>query len=135
MNRVLIVCTGNSCRSPIGEGLVNALHGDRWQAFSAGTHPGRLNRRAVEAMAEIGIDISGHRAKSADEFLGQSFDLVVTVCDGALGECPFFPGAGRRAHLPIPDPAPFTDLPDEEAMPHFRQALRNLKEGLLKLLS
>jgi arsenate reductase (thioredoxin) len=114
----------------MGEGLVNALWGDRWRAYSAGTRPGVLNPRAVRAMAEIGIDISQQRSKSVSVFAGQSFDLIVTVCDSAKDECPFFPGGGRRVHLPIPDPAEFDHLPEEEAMAHFRAARERLKEKL-----
>jgi len=134
MKRVLIVCTGNSCRSQMGEGLVNSLWGGEWEAHSAGTKPSSLNRRAVEAMREIGIDISGQRSKNLDEFASESFDAVMTVCSGARDECPYFPGAGRMIHIPIPDPAPFTDLPDEAAMPHFRQARNMLKEKLERVL-
>ena len=132
--RILIVCTGNSCRSQMGEGLIDALWGDRWEAFSAGTKPSTLNRRATLAMAEIGIDISRQHSKSVDEFAGQSFDLVVTVCDDAKQNCPLIPGAKRTVHIPIPDPAEFTDLPDEQAIPHFREARDSLKMELVELL-
>ena len=135
MKRVLIVCTGNSCRSQIAEGLINALWGDRWQASSAGTHPGVLNPRAVEVMADIGIDISHHRSKSIDEFAGQSFDMVVTVCDSARDECPFFPGAGETVHLPIADPAPHTDVPGETGLRHFKHARDQLLESLAEILA
>ena len=132
--RILIVCTGNSCRSQMGEGLVNALWGEGWQAFSAGTRPSTLNRSAIDAMAEIGVDISGQRSKSVDEFIGQPFDLVVTVCDDAAENCPFIPGSRRTIHMPIPDPAEFTDLQGEQAFPHFRQARDLLSKELGELL-
>lgn len=133
--RILIVCTGNSCRSQMAEGLVNALWGESWEGFSAGTKPSTLNRLAIDAMAEIGIDISGQRSKHVDEFLGQSIDLVVTVCDDAAENCPFIPGAKKIIHMPIPDPAQFTDLPDEQAMLHFREACERLKKGLEELFA
>jgi len=134
LKQILFICTGNTCRSQMAEGLVNALWGDRWRAYSAGTQPGALNRRAVQAMAEIGIDISSQHSKNVSEFLKRSFDLVMTVCSGAHDECPYLPGAPKQIHLPIPDPAPFTDLPDEQAMPHFRQTRDLLRDGLAREL-
>ncbi len=118
----------------MAEGLVNALWGDKWQAFSAGTKPSSLNPLAVVVMAEIGIDISHQRSKSVEEFAGQSFDLVVTVCDDAAQNCPFIPGAKRTVHVPIPDPAEFTDLPDAKAIPHFREARDRLRKELEELI-
>ncbi len=135
MKKILIVCTGNSCRSQMAEGLVNALWGDRWKADSAGTKPSIINRLAIKAMAEIGIDISGQKSKHVDQFIGQSIDIVVTVCDDAAENCPFIPGARRTVHMPIPDPAEYTDLPEEIAMPHFREARDRLKRELDVLLN
>ncbi|MGB9103184.1 MAG: arsenate reductase ArsC [Terriglobales bacterium] len=103
--RVLILCTGNSARSQMGEGLLRHLAGDRFEVFSAGTKPAGLNPNAVKAMREVGIDISAHRSKSVDEFAGQQFDYVVTVCDSARESCPVFPGAGKRLHENFEDPA------------------------------
>ncbi len=102
--RVLILCTGNSCRSQMAEGLWRRHGGDRWEVFSAGLEPTRLNPRAVEVMAEIGIDIAHQTSQSFDEFVGQPFDLVVTVCSNAEASCPAFPGATRRLHWPFDDP-------------------------------
>lgn len=116
--RVLILCTGNSARSQMAEGLLRALCGDRVEVFSAGTHPVGLNPNAVVALQEIGIDISNHRSKSVDEFAGQSFDYVITVCDNARESCPFFPGAGERIHRSFPDPAA---AGIEEQAPEFRR--------------
>jgi arsenate reductase len=94
--RVLILCTGNSCRSQIAEGLWRALAGDRWEVASAGARPaGTVHPLAVEAMQEIGIDISSHRSKHVDEFAGQNFDLLVTVCDSARESCPTLPRVKR----------------------------------------
>lgn len=102
---ILFLCTHNSARSQMAEGLLNHFHGDRFQAFSAGTEPGTIHPLAVQVMAEIGIDISSHRSKHAQEFVGREIDLVVTVCDNAREACPFFPGAKENRHESFPDPA------------------------------
>jgi arsenate reductase (thioredoxin) len=115
--RVLILCTGNSARSQMAEGLLRHLAGDRFEAFSAGTEPAGLNENAVQAMAELGLDISRHRSKSVNEFAGQQFDYVITVCDKANESCPVFPAAGRRLHHSFPDPAA---APKEEQLSAFR---------------
>ena len=104
--RVLFLCTGNSCRSQIAEGLVNAFLGDRYEAFSAGTAPaGYVHPLAVQVMRELGIDISRQRSKSADEFRDMDLHLVVTVCDDAAQDCPVWLGKGAKVHLGFPDPA------------------------------
>jgi arsenate reductase len=104
--RVLFLCAGNSARSQMAEGLANHLRGDRWQAFSAGTHPtDAVHPYAVEALREIGVDISVARSKSLEEFRDAAFDLVVSVCDDAAEECPVWLGQGRRGHIGFPDPA------------------------------
>ena len=89
---VLFICTHNAARSQMAEGFLNALYGERYEAFSAGIEPGEVNPYAITVMAEVGIDISQHRSKSLDEFHGKQFDFVVTVCDYAKEVCPFFPG-------------------------------------------
>jgi len=104
--RVLVLCTGNSARSQMAEGLVRHDAGDRVEVASAGTHPTRVRPEAVQVMHEVGIDISTHRSKSIDEYVGQTFDIVLTVCDEANAACPVFPGsATRRLHHAFPDPA------------------------------
>jgi arsenate reductase len=103
--RVLILCTGNSARSQMAEGLLRKMAGDRFEVFSAGTRPAGLNPNAVAAMSEAGIDISGQRSKPVDEFLGQQFDYIITVCDNANESCPVFPGSGERIHHNFEDPA------------------------------
>lgn len=103
--RVLILCTGNSARSQMAEGLLRHLAGERFEVFSAGTKPVGLNPNAVRTMSEIGIDIASHRSKSVDEFAGQQFDYVITVCDNAKASCPVFPGPGKRIHHNFEDPA------------------------------
>lgn len=103
--RVLILCTGNSARSQMAEGLLRHDGGDRFEVFSAGTKPSQVRPEAIEVMRELGIDISGHRSKSVDEFSGQEFDYVITVCDNANESCPVFPGRTRRVHWGFEDPA------------------------------
>ena len=103
--RVLILCTGNSARSQMAEGLWRHLAGDRYEVFSAGTHPSQARPEAIAVMAELGIDLTDHRSKSVDEFAGQPFDLVVTVCDHARELCPVYPETTRRLHWSFPDPA------------------------------
>jgi arsenate reductase len=103
--RVLILCTGNSARSQMAEGLLRSLGGGRFEVFSAGTHPSRVRPEAIEAMREVGIDISGQRSKPVGEFAGREFDYVITVCDRAREECPVFPGRAERVHWSFDDPA------------------------------
>jgi arsenate reductase (thioredoxin) len=103
--RVLILCTGNSARSQMAEGLLRASAGGRFEVHSAGTRPSSVRPEAVEAMREVGVDISSHRSKSVDEFAGQLFDHVLTVCDNARENCPVFPGRAARAHWSFDDPA------------------------------
>ena len=118
---VLFICTHNSARSQMAEGLVNALFPGRIEASSAGTEATRVHPTAIKAMAEIGIDISGHRSKSLDEFMDRKFDLVVTVCDDAARDCPFFPGAKDTIHRAFKDPAACSGT-DEEVLACFRRS-------------
>ncbi|MGI8995494.1 MAG: arsenate reductase ArsC [Pyrinomonadaceae bacterium] len=103
--RVLILCTGNSARSQMAEGLLRHDGGEKFAVFSAGTRPGSVRPEAVAAMREIGIDISAHRSKSVDEFAGQEFDYVITVCDNARAACPVFPARTEMIHWSFDDPA------------------------------
>lgn len=105
MKRVLILCTGNSARSQVAEGLLRESGGGRFEVESAGTRPGGVRPEAVEAMREVGVDISSHRSKSVDEFAGREFDYVITVCDNAAADCPVFPGKAERVHRGFEDPA------------------------------
>ena len=112
--RVLILCTGNSCRSQMAEGWVNHLLKDRWEARSAGTSPAeRVHPLAVRVMAEAGIDISGHVPQRVDRFVREPWDLVVTVCDSAAETCPVFPGRVEKMHVSFPDPVIATGNEDE----------------------
>lgn len=103
--RVLILCTGNSARSQMAEGLFRQEAGDEFEVFSAGTKPSLVRPEAIAVMNEIAIDISGHRSKSVNEFIGQPLDFVITVCNSAKETCPVFPGNVRRLHWPFDDPA------------------------------
>lgn len=116
--RVLFLCTGNSARSQMAEGILGHFAGDRFEVFSAGTRPVGLNPNAVTAMTEIGINIAGNRSKSVDEFAGQEFDYVITVCDNAKESCPIFPGGGVRIHQSFEDPAA---APKESQLAKFRE--------------
>lgn len=103
--RVLILCTGNSARSQMAEGLLRQMAGDDFEVASAGVAPTHIRPEAIEVMREIGIDISHHRSKAVDEFLGQQFAYVITVCDNANEQCPTFPGNTKRIHWSFEDPA------------------------------
>ena len=103
--RALILCTGNSARSQMAEGLLRHLADERFEVMSAGVSPTQVRTEAVTAMREIGIDISHHRSKSVDEFAEQEFDYVITVCDNANEQCPVFPGNTERIHWSFNDPA------------------------------
>lgn len=125
--RVLILCTGNSARSQMAEGLLRHEAGDRFEVFSAGTRPTHVRSEAIEAMAEIGIDISKHRSKSVDEFVGQDLDYVITVCGNANETCPVFPGATKRLHWPFDDPA-------EEDIAAFRRVRDQIHARIMVFL-
>ena len=117
---VLFLCTGNSCRSQMAEGLTNHLLGDKWTAYSAGTEPsGYVHPFAIKVMKELEIDISENRSKSTAEFRATNPDLVVTVCDDASEHCPTWLGAGQIVHISFPDPAQATGS-DEEILEVFR---------------
>lgn len=132
--QVLFLCTGNSARSQMAEGLVNHFLGDRWKAFSAGTHPaGYVHPLAIQVMSELGIDISHHRSKPADEFREAPFDLVITVCDDAAEQCPVWLGPGRRVHISFPDPARASGTLEEQ-LATFRQVRDAIRREVLGYL-
>ncbi len=133
MLKVLFLCTENACRSQMAEGLVNHDLAGQVQARSAGVRPSRVNPRAIQAMAELGIDISRQRSKSVDELAGEPFDLVITVCDQAQEQCPIFPGKVEVLHVGFPDPAQATGT-EAEIMAAFRQGRDDMREQLLPLL-
>lgn len=127
--RVLILCTANSARSQMAEGLLRHEAGSSCEVSSAGTAPTRVRPEAIAVMREVGIDISGHRSKSVDEFLGQDFDYVITVCDNARETCPVFPARTRRIHWSIEDPAAIQGS-EEVRLDAFRQAREELQGRL-----
>jgi arsenate reductase (thioredoxin) len=123
---VLFLCTGNSARSQMAEGLLRQLAGERFEVFSAGTHPKGLHPQTVVAMEDIGIDVSGQRSKDVSGFLGRQFDYVITVCDRAKQQCPIFPGA-EPIHWGFDDPA--------DAEPDSRpQAFAKVRDEILQRL-
>ena len=128
--RVLVLCTGNSARSQMGEGLFRAEGGEEYEVFSAGTKPSHFRPEAIAVMHEIGVDISGHRSKSVDEFTDQSFDYIVTVCDNARDICPIFQGGGERIHWSFEDPAA-VEGGEEERRAAFRR-IRDQIHGRVK---
>jgi arsenate reductase len=128
--RVLILCTGNSARSQMAEGLLRSDAGERFDVESAGTKPGSVRPEAIAAMKELGIDISGHRSKHVGEFEGQQFDYVITVCDNAKESCPVFFGAAKRLHHGFDDPPPMSQGADEERMNIFRRVRGELRAYL-----
>ncbi len=128
--RALFVCTHNSSRSQMAEGLLRALRGDRWEAYSAGTEPTEVHPAAVQAMAEIGIDIRNHHSKSLAAFTGIAFDEVVTVCDHARESCPVVPGGGAKRHQSFADPAAATGT-GAEVLAVFRQVRDEIRNWIL----
>ena len=132
--RVLILCTGNSARSQMAEGLLRHDAGERFDVESAGTKPGIVRPEAIAAMKELGIDISGHRSKSVDEFKGQRFDYVITVCDNAKESCPVFFGAVKRLHHSFDDPPSMSEGTDEERMAIFRRVRDELQAYLAEFV-
>ena len=123
--RVLILCTGNSARSQMAEGLLRSFGEDRVEVCSAGTNPSIVRPEAIAVMSELGIDISGHRSKHVREFDGQHFDYVITVCDQANESCPVFPGDTERIHWSVPDPAAVEGNETER-----RAAFRHVRDSL-----
>ena len=130
--RVLVLCTGNSARSQMAEGFINAQLADRFVAYFAGTRPaGYVHPQAIAALREIGIDISDHRSKSTEEFNDTPFDVVITVCDDAAENCPVWLGQGRRVHIGFPDPA--AAPPDQQAQ-QFRAVRAAIQDRVLGYL-
>ena len=131
--RVLFLCTHNSARSQMAEGLLRALGGPEVAAFSAGTVATAVRPEAVAVMRELGIDISGHASKTLDRFLGEPLDEVITVCDDADAACPFFPHAGRRRHWSVADPSR-TEGSAADRLAAFRRARDELRRRIAEEL-
>jgi arsenate reductase len=130
MKNILILCTGNSCRSQMAHGILNQLLGGKANVYSAGIETHGVNPRAILSMQEIGIDISHHTSNHVNEYLDIPFDYMITVCDHANENCPYIPGNGLRLHHNFPDPAKAKGT-EEEVMQSFRDT-RNLIETYLK---
>ncbi len=130
---MLFLCTHNSARSQMAEGLLRALGGDRFAAFSAGTEATRVRPLAIRAMAELGIDLSGHESKTLDRYLDQAFDAVITVCDQAKEACPVFFGAKERLHWSFPDPSTATGTEDEQ-LAVYRQVRDAIRQRIAREL-
>jgi arsenate reductase len=128
--RILFLCTHNSCRSQMAEGLVNYFLGDQFLAFSAGTEATRVNPLAIRVLSELGIDISVQHSKTMDEFVGQSFDHVVTLCGEANETCPLFFGGVQRTHQGFEDPSRLRGS-EEEVLPEFRRVRDEIKNWII----
>jgi len=129
MKKVLFLCTGNSCRSQMAEGLLRHYYGDKYEVYSAGTKPSIVHPKAIQIMQEIGIDISNQRSKSVNEFKNESFDYVITVCDNAKESCPIFPGKSKRLHWSFIDPAEAIG-DTEQVLTVFRMVLEQIKQKI-----
>ena len=127
--KILVLCTGNSCRSQIAEGYLRHLAGDTFDVFSAGLEPSVVNPKAIQVMQEDGVDISSHTSKDAEQFVGQKFDFIITVCDNAKERCPFFPGQAERIHWSFKDPADAVGS-EEEVLDEFRNVRDQIKATL-----
>ena len=131
--RVLFLCTHNSARSQMAEGLLRHLAGDRFEVMSAGTEATHVRPLAIRAMDEIGVDISGQESKTLERYLGEPFDYVITVCDDANEACPFFPGATNRLHWSLPDPSAAKGT-EEERLAVFRSVRDALRDRVQAVL-
>jgi arsenate reductase (thioredoxin) len=132
--KVLFLCTHNSARSQMAEGLLRLLYGHDFEAHSAGTHPSSLNPYVQKAMAEIGIDTTSHRSKSVNEYNQSTFDYIVTVCDQAKESCPFFPGGREYLHKSFDDPSSFVGT-DEEIMAGVRRIRDEIRDWIKNTFS
>ena len=136
VKKVLFLCTGNSARSQMAEGLLNVLGAGRWRAQSGGVFPSYVHPLAIRAMEEIGIDISQQTSKSMNQFLNEVFDYIITLCDEAAMSCPTFPGQGNRLHWSFEDPAAAIGTIEERSavFRKVRDEIRTKIEELLKLV-
>ncbi len=127
MKKVLVLCTGNSCRSQLAEGFLRHFSGDKAEIYSAGVETHGVNPKAIQVMAEDGIDISGHTSNNIIEYKDIDFDYVITVCDNAKERCPYFPTKAQKFHYNFPDPAKATGT-DEQVMDEFRRVREMIKK-------
>jgi len=133
MKRILVLCTGNSCRSQIAHGYLQHFAGNKAEVYSAGIETHGVNPKAIQVMAEDGIDISKHTSNNVDEYIDIPFDYVITVCDNANEACPFFPGTVERFHQNFPDPAKAKGT-EEEIMDEFRRVREMIKAYSLEFI-
>jgi arsenate reductase len=134
MKKILVICTGNACRSQIAHGFLNDLAKDQYEIFSAGTHPTRVHPAAIKVMNEIDIDISTHTSDPIDDYIDKGIDIVITVCDSANKLCPTFPGEVERIHWSISDP--YINWSDEEQfLPTYRNARNIIQEKIESFLN
>ena len=131
--KVLFICTGNACRSQIAHGLLRDMAGDRFEVFSAGSHPSRVHPMSVAVMEEVGVDISHHTSDFVDDYLDKGIDIAITVCDNANQSCPTFPGNAERIHWSIDDPFKGWNF-ETSQMDSFRETRREIKEKLESFL-
>ncbi|MDD5687666.1 MAG: arsenate reductase ArsC [Elusimicrobia bacterium] len=133
IKKILFLCTGNSCRSQMAEGLANIYGKNKVLAFSAGINPTYVNKYAIITMAEIGIDISKQKSKNVKEYTGQKFDYIITLCESARQECPYFPGNSIRLHWDLDDPAQFKGT-EQEILSGFRMIRDKIKDNVIQLI-
>lgn len=131
--RILFLCTGNSARSQMAEGLLKSLAGNQFEIFSAGIKPTKVNPLTIKVMHEIGIDISGYRAKSVSEFINRKFDYIITVCDNARQTCPVFPGKYQKISWDLEDPVSAYGT-DEDNLMLFRKTRDSIKQRISNFL-
>ena len=131
--RILVLCTGNSCRSQMAEGFFRHYGGDKVEVYSAGLSPKGVHPLAIKVMAEVGIDISKQTSNHLSEYNGQEFDYLITVCDNAAANCPSFPGEGIRLHWPFADPANATGT-EEDVKREFRRIRDQIGSAVKKFL-
>jgi arsenate reductase len=134
MKKILVLCTGNSCRSQIAEGYLKNFAGDKAEVYSAGVETHGVNPRAIQIMKEDGIDISKHTSNNVKEYRDIDFDFVITVCDNAKEKCPYFPANAKKFHYNFPDPAKATGT-EEEIMQQFRDVRNMIKNYSLDFVS
>src|SRR5947209_13646257 len=133
MKKILVLCTGNSCRSQIAEGYLQKFAGDKAKVYSAGIETHGVNPKAVSIMKEDGIDISNHTSNNINEYSDIDFDFVITVCDNAREKCPYFPSRAKKFHQDFPDPASATGS-EKEVMDQFRKVRDQIKEYSIKFI-
>jgi len=133
--KILILCTGNSARSQMAEGLLKHITGDKYEVHSAGTKPSTVRPEAIKVLAEIGIDISNNRSKSADEFAKVEMDYVLTVCDNARETCPYFPAKTKMIHHTFDDPPAPGETDEQTSLNIFRRVRDEIKDYLTRFVA